>query len=417
MSIPSPSTSVRCTGLIVVCWLAASGLAGAVEHDSPLTLRGFGTLGVARSDQERAEYVRDLSQPSGLTRRWTAKVDSVLGIQANLRFSPEREGVVQLISRSRYDGSFRPEVSWAFLRQEITPDVELRLGRLGTEFYLHADSRWVGYAHTTVRPPPDFYGPLVFYHFDGIDASASAGLDGGSVLRGKLYYGRSPETTPFYPPITWRVAGSKIMGGHLDLQRGPWHWRLAHARIEFGPHEIPLNALADAILAQRSLSALTPIDLIGLAPELSTVGKTSRFDSLGFVYDEGPLRIQGMLGNIRHQSAAYAHSRAAFVVASYRLGSLTPYLGFSRAKSTERKLNSPLLPPIEALAQAVLEIPQVDQRTLTIGGRWDFQEHWALKLQYDRLVGAPTSRFLFRGADVQWSGRMQVVSLALDFAF
>ena len=67
--------------------LACLGLAvlPAAADDSPLELRGFGTLGLARSSSNQADYLRDLSQPDGSRGQWSSNLDSLLGFQANLQ--------------------------------------------------------------------------------------------------------------------------------------------------------------------------------------------------------------------------------------------------------------------------------------------------------------------------------------------
>jgi hypothetical protein len=402
-----------CAGLLFqpVCQAEESGWG-----NDRLVIKGFGTLGLARSDNDIAEYVRDLSQPRGLTSNWSSKVDSLVGLQANLKLGEQTEGVLQVISRYRYDGSYRPEISWAFLRHDFTPDFQMRVGRLGTEFYMLADSRLIGYANTTVRPPPDFYGPLVFSYLDGVDASASMSI-GNGLLRAKAFAGYSPETTAFYEPVTWKLDGSKILGGHLDYFIGPWQFRIAHSQVKFSSHELPLNFLADKTLIDFGLGVLTPLDIVALAPELSTSRKTSHFDSIGAVFDQGPIQIQSMLGRIRHESAAYENSRAAFIIGSYRIGKTTPYIGFSTVKSSAKHLTSVLPPPIDGIAAGLMATPRMNQQTTTLGMRWDFQQNWALKLQLDLIRGKEDSIFLFRGPAPQWDGRMKVLSVALDFAF
>jgi len=394
-----------CAGLLIH---PASHAEETNWFDDRLVIKGFGTLGLARSDNDATEYVRDLSQPRGLTTNWSSKVDSLLGLQANLKLGEQTEGVLQLISRYRYDGSYRPEVSWAFLRHDFTPDFQMRLGRLGTEFYMLADSRLIGYANLTVRPPPDFYGPLIFSYFDGVDATASMDV-GYGLLRGKLFAGRSPEKSPFVEPVTWDLSGSQLAGGHLDYFVGPWHFRLGRSQVRLSSHEQPLNYLAGLFFPG--------LDIIALAPELSTVHKTSRFDSLGVVYEEGPLRVQTMLGRIRHESESYENSHAAFVIASYRSGKLTPYIGYATAKSSPRTISSTLPPGIDDIVRTISSGAHIDQHTTTVGVRWDFFDNYALKVQYDAIHGTQESRFLFRGPYPDWSGRMKVLSVALDFAF
>ena len=305
--------------------IGAAGLADASETTEPeaagprFTLNGFGTLGLARSDDDDIQFVRDLSQPYGLTREWSAKIDSMLGLQGSYQFSDRLEGVLQVISRYRYDGSYRPEVSWGFLRYDPSPTLSLRAGRLGTEFYMMADSRMVGYANLTVRPPPDYFGPLVFSYLDGLDAGLTTPV-GNGLLRGKLFAGISPEKTPMQGNIAWDLAGSLLVGGHLDYLSGPWQVRFSHAQVRFN-HELPVDAVARA-------------EVIANVPEMSVVDKWSHFDSLGVVYDDGPLQLQLMLSRIEHDSAAYEDTRAGYAIAAYRLGDVTPYLGYSKVKSS-----------------------------------------------------------------------------------
>ena len=394
-----------------------------------LNVRGFGTLGWARSDRDAAEFVRDLSQPRGLTSRWSSEVDSLLGLQANLKLNEQTEGVLQMISRYRYDGSYRPEISWAFLRHDFSPDFQMRLGRLGTEFYMLADSRLIGYANVTVRPPPDFYGPLVFSYFDGIDASAGFSL-GDGLLRAKLFYGRSPESSPFYDDITWNLASARLSGGHLDYFTGPWQIRLAHAEVKFPGKDSPLTELANRFIDANpllgGLQAPIPlgygnpltgrVEVTTLVPELSTSNTKAHFDSIGATYDKGPLQITGMLGRIRYETAAYEDSRAAFVIVAYRLDRVTPYLGYSIAKSADSTISTQL-PGLTDFAKELTGATHLDQRTLTLGLRWDFHANWAMKLQLDVIRGHADSVFGFRGHDTRWDGRKNVLSTTLDFAF
>jgi hypothetical protein len=371
----------------------------ALANDAFL-LKGFGTLGVARSDNSSAEYVRDLSQPHGLTKNWSSKIDSVLGVQASLKLGTQTEGVVQLISRYRYDGSYKPEISWLFLRHDFTPDFQVRLGRMGTEFYMLADSRLVGYSNVNIRPAPDFYGPLVFSYFDGFDANWSSSL-GDGLLRAKVFAGISPESTPFIDPMTWDLKGSRLMGGHLDYFLGPWQFRIASAAVKLAS-DLPFDAFFN-------------LPLNTFVPELNTKNTNARFDSLGVVYDKGPLHIHAMLGRIKYESEAYEDSRSGFVLGSYRVGQITPYLGYSATKSSESSITS--IGPFTGLAQTLTAYTHSDQHTFTLGARWDFYQNVALKLQLDAIRGKPNSVFPFRGQAIQWDGSMNVVSAALDFAF
>lgn len=409
-----------CRTLALGFGLAASALSGASEapvlpEESRWAFHAFGTLGLGRSTDGSTEYVRDASQPRGYGHAWSTRTDSVLGVQANVLLGHATEGVVQVISRYRYNQNFDPEVAWAFLSHEIQPGLKVRAGRLGTEFYMLSDSRLIGYSNTAIRPPPDFFGPLIMSYFDGADFSASTSFFSG-VLHGKVFYGHSPEVSPFFGDINWDIGGSRMRGAYLDYAHGPWQFRLTHAEVKFGHHEIPINELVAPALIPM-FAPFTPPNLTATVPELSTVGKTSRFSSLGVLYDDGPFRLQAMYGRIQHETRAYENSWSGYVLASYRIGQTTPYVGYSTVKSKPRGLSDPPPIPLDQIAASVLAFPHMNRHTISFGTRWDFRENWALKAQLDLVRGDPNTYFLFRGDGSQWSGHMQIMSLALDFAF
>ena len=371
-----------------------------------VSLHGFGTLGVTRTTTDSAQYVRDLSQPNGADTQWTGSVDSLLGIQANVRIDPSTEGVVQVVSRYHADSSYRPELTWAFLRHDFSPDFSLRAGRLGTEFYMLGDSRLVGYSNLNVRPSSDFYGSLVFSYIDGLDASATLPVASG-LLRGKVFWGKSPEKTPYAPPgILWDLQGSELAGGYLDYSTGPWQFRLSHAQVRFN-QDMP----ADELLRSLGIT-LGGIPYTTLVPEMAMANRQARFDSIGVVYDQGPLNVQVMFNQIKHDSLAYLDSKAGYVLAAYRLGAWTPFVGVSRS------LAEAMPTGLDPVTNLLVVHSITDQTTYTVGGRWDFQKNLSLKAQVDQIRGKPSSVYLLKGTESgNWDGHMTVFSVALDFVF
>jgi len=367
-----------------------------------IEFKGFGTLGVARSDSRDSQFVRDLSQPDGLGKHWSGKTDTMFGLQANLAIGPRTGAVMQGLVRYRYDGSWRPELNLAFLRHDLAPDFTLRAGRMGTEFYLQADARQVGYANTMLRPPVDYFGPIVVSYFDGIDASLT-GDTGYGLLRGKLFAGWAAEKTPVVKPHTWDLRGSRMAGAYLDYLNGPWQLRVSRSQIRF-QHELPLDAVAG-------------FPILTLAPELSIEGRHATYDSLGLIYDEGRLQIQGQVSSIHYATSAYEDTRAGYLMLAYRVGPVTPYLGYSRSRSRAASLSTPTLPALQTAIRQFMAQTHSDQATYTLGARWDFQRNLALKAQLDMIRGDRASRFPQRYTQNDWDGNLNVFSLALDFVF
>jgi hypothetical protein len=384
---------------------AARAETGAAE--SSLTLRGFGTLGLARSSSDHAEFVRDLSQPVGIKGgQWSGRIDSVLGLQANWEATPEIELVGQMVSRLHYDRSHNPELMWAFARWEPDPRLTFRGGRIGADFMMLADSRLVGYSYLTVRPPTDFFGPLFFSHFDGADVSMTMPL-GEGLVRGKLFAGKTQEKSAGTLGV-WDTSGSPVLGLVFDYVTGPWNVRLNSARIRFAS-DMNVSALTTQLRANGGDAA---------ADSLLTEGRTSRYLSLGVVYDRGPLLLQGMLNQIRHDSAAFQDSRAGYLLAAYRIGSVTPFMGLSRWKSQSHE-NLPVVGVawLDEEYQRFVAGSKIDRTTYSLGARWDFYHHMALKFQWDAVRASRDTSFSFANVTPDWNGKTDVLSVTLDFVF
>ena len=414
----TPHARIACGILGVMATLAWGADAPETNMaESGLTLRGFGTLGVARSSSDQAEFIRDLSQPKGISDRWSGRIDSVLGVQANWQASPEIEAIAQVVSRYHYDRSRDPELMWAFAKWEPDARLALRAGRIGADFMMMADSRLVGYSYLPVRPSADFFGPLFFSHFDGADASLTWPL-GSGLLRGKLFAGATHEKTSGTPGI-WDTSGSPVRGFVLDYLTGPWQLRASATNIRFS-NNINFSPLPETLRAVGTNFGFP--GALATADALTTRHTTSRFYSAGVVYDEGPLQVQGMLNKIDHQTGVFQNSQAGYLLAGYRVGAVTPYAGLSWWKSRFKSYSTglPEGAPFNELNQAfnsVMLASAVHQSTYTLGARWDVRPNVALKLQWDAIRGHADSRFPYAHSEPGWNGRTDLWSLSLDFVF
>lgn len=387
---------------ILACVIAQSiALPALAESESPITLQGFGTIGMARTTTNDEEFVRDLSQPRGIKKEWSPLIDSVLGLQGAWHINPQLEAVVQAMSRYRYDQTFYPEIAWAYLKYDPTPNLSLRAGRLGTEFFMMADSRWVGYSFLTVRPPGDYFWYLPFYSIYGADAAISVPL-GESVLRAKAFYGHSNGRIPLADE-QWEIAGSPMIGGYLEYQMAAWQVRASYANIKF-KNDLPISAVMQKIVGRGTNGAE--------ADFLRTRDTRTHYFSFGVVYDHGPWQAQLMLNHIDQGSNALESSDGGYLLAGYRVDQITPYLGYSWVRSRPHGKS------LDALTTYVMEDSHSEQHTSFLGARWDVAKNIALKAQWDLIRGDSTSIFPYRQDHRdRWDGKMDVFTVTMDFIF
>jgi len=400
--------SLLLTGILVV---PAHAETDAVE--SPFSIRGFGTVGLARSSSDHAEFVRDLSQPVGIKGgKWSGRIDTILGLQANWRATQELEFVGQVISRLHFDRSHNPELMWAFAKWEPDPRFSLRAGRIGADFMMLADSRLVGYSYLTVRPPTDFFGPLFFSHFDGADVSGTIPI-GDGLVRGKLFAGKTKEKSAGTLGV-WDTSGSPVGGLVLDYVTGPWHVRLNSARIRFAS-DMNTSMLTEPLIFAHNLGVSGALDAV---KTLQTKDAAARFLSFGVAYDRGPLQLQGMLNRIRQESAVFQSSHAGYLLAAYRVGSVTPFIGVSRWKTYPHEY----LPVVgdaflDGVYSGFVAGSKVDRTTYSLGARWDIHRQIALKLQWDAVRASRDTGFSFANATQAWNGKTDVLTATMDFVF
>lgn len=397
--------------LAVLC----AGQANAESEDtsSALSIRGFGTIGLARSSSDHAEFVRDLSQTIGLRGgQWSGRIDSILGLQANWQANSELEFVGQVVSRLHYDRSHNPELMWAFAKWEPDARVSLRAGRIGADFMMLADSRLVGYSYMPVRPSSDFFGPLFFSHFDGADVSVTLPF-GDDLVRGKLFAGKTQEKAASVIGI-WDTSGSPVGGIVLDYLTGPWQFRANATRIRFSS-DMNIAFLTDPLRMTGVPSA------VAVADALSTRDTDTRYYSFGVVYDQGPLQVQGMVNRIRHETGFFANSHAGYLLAGYRVGAVTPFAGVSWWKTQSRSYSTGLPDvPYATLNRSYEQFMTgglTDRTTYSLGARWDLRTNMALKFQWDAVRGSAASKFGYARTDEAWNGKTDVLSVVLDFVF
>lgn len=401
-------------GICFIALLSVSA-ATAAQEDAAFTLRGFGTLGLARSTNGQAEVARDLLQPRGVSDHWSGKIDSNLGVQANYLASDTVEAVVQVVSRYNHKGNFAPELTELLVKYDPSAYLSLRGGRVSTDFFMHGDSRLIGYSQLVARPNIDFFSSLAVTYLDGADAVVTVPL-GDGLLRGKAYYGFLGEKLPFAQGYL-NLRGSRSIGGYLDYQESGWQWRGGMAQISFRhPMPAPVGELQAALLGTGAASARVAADALELQ------GTGAKYYSLGVVHDHGPLLLQLMLGRLRYDSGAVEDQDSGMFLAGYRIGDVKPFVGYSRVKSRSTHVSSGLPntgsgAQINAALASVLADSHADQHTYSVGLRWDFRRDMAFKFQADAIRGTPDSIYTFRRETPRWNGRTNVFTFTLDFVF
>jgi len=395
----------------------------AAEADAPpWSVSGYGTLGAVRSSEDRADYLVDVFKPTGpgFTRRWSADVDSRVGVQVTANPAPRLSAVLQVVSQQRYDSSYAPTVEWANVQYRLTPELSVRAGRIVLPVFMVTDSRKVGYANAWVRPPVEVYSLVPLTNNDGADARFRMPI-GDYTNSVEVSFGRSDAKFPDPMGTGHGTAkASNVLVVVDTLERG-----FASARVSYGRARLTIDTLDPLFDAFRQFGP--PGEAI--AERFALEDKRVTFAGVGASYDPGPWFAIGEWARFETHSVVGAR-HAWYLSGGYRIGKWTPYATCARTQG-DGETSTPGLPltglpaPLAGVAaglNAALNGILADvlaQRTVSVGARWDFRNNAALKLQFDRVDRAAGSSGTFGNAQpgFQRGGRANVFSAAVDFVF
>jgi hypothetical protein len=401
--------------LLVAAVLAATAAMQAqagVMDDGNLSISGFGTVGVAKSNTDDVKFAR-YNQADGVGDSTRIGLDTNLGLQATYKINDWLSGTAQVLTRKATEHSFTTDLTWAFLKTRINDEVSVRVGRVVVPTFLISDYQNVGYANTMMRPPIEMYSQNPIENSDGADinyqhafgelnftAQAFAG-----VSRGKLFVSSGAGSTATYRAP---AAGLSVSGEY-----GPFLLRFAHARADMHINDLqPINGLT---------TTLNSVGFKQLASDLTfTTGKKIAFTSVGGTMDWNNIVAQAEYAQRRAKEAVYLpDTNSWYTMVGYRIGKVLPYYAHASAKGAGSSVTTPAaLARVPALNTAVTGLlASAEQTSDIVGVRWDFAKSVALKVQVDRVKPKAKSGLLINVPAAGYNKDVTVVAAGLDFVF
>lgn len=363
----------------------------AAEDQGPsFQFDAFGTLGLVHSSEDQADFTRSVRVPrgAGASQEWSPRVDSVLAGQLTARFTPRLSAVVQLVSEYRHDASWTPRLEWANLRYELTPELAVGIGRIASPIFMLTDTRRVAYSLPWIRPPIEVYELYPVTSNDGVSVLWSSRIGGATHLL-EISYGRSDSHYSRNGQSGVARARQQLIV-RSTLERDAWSLHLGYS-----PAELTLPGYQPLFDAFRQFGAAGD----AIADRYEPRGRDTRYLGAGVTYDPGPWFVMAEWAEVRFEGVLSSRS-GGYVTAGLRHGPFTPYATVAETGRTGQRtlqlLDVDSVPPESAataaalnaqLAAVVADVP--DQRTFSLGLRWDFARNLSLKLQYDHTDLAP----------------------------
>lgn len=398
------------TLLAAALFAAMQAQAGTLD-DGNLSLSGFGTLGVAKSNTDQAQFTR-YNQAEGVADQAKIGLDSNLGLQATYKINDWLSGTAQILTRKNTSPTFTTDLTWAFLKARINDETNLRVGRVVLPAFLISEYQNVGYANTMMRPPVEMYAQAPIEAVDGADVTYQHGFGDfnfttsayAGVSRGKLFVPAAASVATYRAPSVGLSVGGEY---------GPFSVRLAHARVKMTSNDLgPVNTLT---------STLAKVGFAQLGSDLSLIqGKKIAFTSLGGTMDWNNVVAQAELAMRVAKEPVYVPDTTSwYLMAGYRIGKVLPYFAHAAIRDAGHSVTLPAgFPKTGALGTPVAGLlAAAEQKNDLIGVRWDFAKSMALKVQIDRVKPKTKAGSLIFAPAAGYTNTVTVVGAALDFVF
>lgn len=378
---------------------------------------GFGTLGTVYHDNAGTRFRRDASQPHGAgANHLSFAPDSALGVQINSKLNDQFSAVLQVVAKQTWENNYKPQATWAYLKYTPNEAFMARVGRLGIDTFLRGDTTDIDYSNLLVRPLFSFHP----HSFDGADAEFTQPWNDG-FLRIKGYGGWEYDKRVEVDGTPYSFAGASGLGAGLEYEKSAWTSRLALGQIRF-------NHISD--LLKPGMPFRTMLDALPNGAEIVdrlSVHKRFYYYKIFTVnYDAGAW--QGMASYGHFSSENWPVSQVFTANIGYRIGNVTPYLGYS-IEHTPRNfiptgLPAGLLPQVDQASDLGQAGIMTNQSDTVLGLRYDFARNMAFKVQVDHFHykdpdGIIDSALLDPNASAQNRSyqSMTMLSLALNFVF
>jgi hypothetical protein len=435
-----PYNKLRRVPLAAAALLAC--MSAQAEYSSPdgqFSMSGFGTLGFTRSGTDDALF-NSPGQGGGAGKSGSATPDSKVAVQGTYKFSPTVSATAQLITKYDAEAQYVPSVEWAFAKWQITPQINVRAGRMGAPFFMVSDFRDVGYANTAIRPNLDVYGQVPVSNFEGADVTYQTNV-GSASLSSTLWAGNSnakyasalSSNGTAAPPSDVDI--KRVFGVNLQAEFDSGvSLRFGHAQGKLSVNSSSANTIIGLLSGALAGGAGPTIQgqALALKNTLTTDNADASFTGIGVSLDRDNIVAAAEFTKRKISGGYVPDTTGWYTLVGYRFGKFLPYVSLSKLKVDDPNAALPSVSaPLATAAggaQAVLNTQKIAQRTASLGLRWDVSSGVAVKTQFDRITKPADSNglFLVRDpvADLSAGGtflkpkkNISVLSVAVDFVF
>jgi opacity protein-like surface antigen len=391
------------------------GISPLMADDNSFNVNGFGTIGGIYNTNNDYLFRPDLKRLSGSDGTIDFKGDSLLGLQMDSKIAETLSGSVQTVFWAGDENdplkheTISAAVEWAFLKWTPNDAWNIHLGRLRLPAYGYSESYNVGFSYPWIRTPMEIYAQVPFSSYDGMSLSYNGVYD-DYFYKVQIPYGKSNlklkiDATTRLNMTFENMWGVVLSGGTQFVQL-----RANYIQGTMNPSLDPTLPLMNALIGSGFSSVANDFKLDGKIGHYMGFGATINYE------------LWEIIGEYSHKTmdSFFGDFDSLFLHVGYQWDKLKPYVTYSQTTQGSSKTSrNPLdtTNPFYDSLQAIIDGQNLEQRTWTLGVRYDVTDNMALKIQYETIDMATPNGGFAVGISPNRDGKINVISAALQYVF
>lgn len=355
----------------------------AIDLTPDLQLHGYVTAGLNKLSNSQGSRYPDpkLTRAPVIQSNISSEYDSVVGLQMKYRLDDQISFTTQMYiaAEDTPETSYVPRVNWAYLDYKFNDEWTLRTGRFAFSTYLWSENVRVGSAYPWAHLPPEIYGQLGgLYSVNGVALLHKQAL-GDWLLRVQPSF--SEENLNGYQVNNLKQLAVSLSNDDLTVHLGS-----AVGDVNLDPAlRATVNANIDRVLVGKYGYTPTQIDQYNasLRSSVRLNHRRAQFSDVGFIYDDSRWFAAGEIAALRFTGFPRNYN-SGYASVGYHFGKWLPYVLYSQYKEVDLKELDEIPAPGNAIFRKLVNI---DQRTMSVGTRYQLKDNVCLKFQVDQVSG------------------------------
>jgi len=309
---------------------------------------------------------------------------AIAGINGRVSFLDNYSAAMQITGLG--SNEFDAQIEWAYLEYRVNKAWDFRLGRLRLPLYMFSDTLEVGYSYPWVTPPGEIYSLVPFSNYAGAEVVYDNQVFDHS-LRASLFYGSLAGTNVTHTLAT-NITLKQLLGGYLTYGDPDLQMRLGYAEANISINPAP--AFVPIIDAYAEIYGAP--DVIS---DYDYQSVKAYFMNAGLEINKNDWLFLGEIVEQSANSVSVNKTRAWYATLGYKFCSdWTPFVSYAQQitlNKAARVYDGPLGVAINPIVSALNN----DQKTWTVGLRWDVIDKTDIKLQVDHIEAENGTAGLF----------------------